>query len=113
MTVTMMLPQGIEIRQSTLRDWTECREKFRLGQVVGLEPIAPNIHYHFGSVIHKMAECYWSGQPYMEAFSAALKLSQTLDIRLLGSTERTKWVGLCESIAPITTVYYGFHGEQY
>jgi hypothetical protein len=90
----------------------ECREKHRIEYLLGKGPVEPNIHYAFGSVIHKMAESYWSGKPYMEAFHAALSVAQELDIRLLNGKDQTKWSALQDAIAPITTIYYGYHGDK-
>ena len=88
-----------------------CREKYRLNHIIGLEPIAPNIHYQFGSVIHTMCQSYWNGEDYMTAFTKALKLSQELDPRLCDAKDQKKYTDLCETIAPITSIYYKTNGE--
>jgi len=102
----------LRINATQLKTWTECREKHRIEYLLGKAAIEPSIHYHFGSVIHKMAEGYWSGLPYMESFHNALKVAQELDIRLLNAKDQTKWSSLQDSIAPITTIYYGYHGDK-
>jgi len=102
----------LRINATQLKTWTECREKHRIEYLLGKTAVEPSIHYHFGSVIHKMAEGYWSGLPYMESFHNALKVAQELDVRLLNSKDASKWSALQDSIAPITTIYYGYHGES-
>jgi hypothetical protein len=99
----------IRVNATQLKTWAECREKHRIEYLLGKGPLAPNIHYVFGSVIHKIAENYWAGKPYMEAFHAGLAVAQELDIRLLDSKDQAKWSALQDSIAPITTIYYGYH----
>jgi hypothetical protein len=47
----------------------------------------------------------------MEAFHAALTEAQKLDPRLLDARDQKKWSELQDAIAPITTIYYGYHGE--
>lgn len=96
----------LRIRQSTLKDWTQCRELYRLHHVIGLEPITPNIHYQFGSAIHIMCQSFWAGEDYMTAFSKALRCKNELDPRLLDSNQNKKWVEMCDKISPITSVYY-------
>jgi len=102
----------LRINATQLKTWTECREKHRIEYLLGKAAIEPSIHYHFGSVIHKMAEGYWSGLPYMESFHNALKVAQELDIRLLNAKDQGKWSALQDAIAPITTIYYGYHGDK-
>jgi len=102
----------LRINATQLKTWTECREKHRIEYLLGKSAVEPSIHYHFGSVIHKMAEGYWSGLPYMESFHNALKVAQELDIRLLNAKDQSKWSSLQDSIAPITTIYYGYHGDR-
>jgi hypothetical protein len=99
----------IRISPSQLKTWSTCKELHRIGYLLKKEAIEPSIHYQFGSVIHKMAEGYWSGLPYMESFHNALKVAQELDIRLLNAKDQTKWSSLQDAIAPITTIYYGYH----
>ena len=101
----------LRINATQLKTWSECREKHRIEYLLGKSAVEPSIHYHFGSVIHKMAEGYWSGLPYMESFHNALKVAQDLDIRLLNAKDQTKWSSLQDAIAPITTIYYGYHGD--
>ena len=102
----------LRINATQLKLWSECREKHRIEYLLGKSAVEPSIHYHFGSVIHKMAEGYWSGKPYMESFHAALKVAQELDIRLLNGKDQSKWSSLQDAIAPITTIYYGYHGDK-
>src|SRR5882724_2182586 len=102
----------IRINATQLKEWSTCRELHRIQYLLGKCSVSPNIHYHFGSVIHKIAECYWAGKPYMEAFHAGLKVAQELDIRLLDGKDQGKWSSLQDSIASITTIYYGYHGEK-
>jgi hypothetical protein len=102
----------LRVNATQLKLWSECREKHRIEYLLGKSAVEPSIHYHFGSVIHKMAEGYWSGKPYMESFHAALKLAQELDIRLLNAKDQSKWSALQDAIAPITTIYYGYHGDK-
>src|SRR5882724_418978 len=102
----------IRINATQLKTWAECREKHRMEYLLGKSPVSPNIHYQFGSVIHKIAECYWAGKPYMEAFHSGLSVAQELDIRLLDSKDQGKWSALQDAIAPITTIYYGYHGDK-
>jgi hypothetical protein len=102
----------LRVNATQLKLWNECREKHRIEYLLGKSAVEPSIHYHFGSVIHKMAEGYWSGKPYMESFHAALKLAQELDIRLLNTKDQSKWSALQDAIAPITTIYYGYHGDN-
>lgn len=104
--------QVLMIDASQIKLWRECREKHRLSYYLGYEKAQPNIHYMFGSVVHKICEGYWAGRPYMETFHEALKLSQQLDIRKLDSKTSTKWSELCEAIAPITTIYFGYHDVE-
>jgi len=99
----------LRINATQLKTWTECREKHRIEYLLGKSAVEPSIHYHFGSVIHKMAEGYWSGLPYMESFHNALKVAQELDVRLLNAKDQGKWSSLQDAIAPITTIYYGYH----
>lgn len=102
----------LRINATQLKLWSECREKHRIEYLLGMGAVEPSIHYHFGSVIHKMAEGYWSGKPYMESFHDALKVAQELDIRLLNAKDQSKWSALQDAIAPITTIYYGYHGDK-
>ena len=102
----------LRINATQLKLWSECREKHRIEYLLGKSAVEPSIHYHFGSVIHKMAEGYWSGKPYMESFHEALKVAQELDIRLLNAKDQSKWSSLQDAIAPITTIYYGYHGDR-
>ena len=99
------------INATQLSLWSTCKEKHRMEYLLQKSPVEPNIHRQFGSVIHTMAENYWAGKPYMEAFHAALKEAQELDPRLLPSKNQTKWSQLQDAIAPITTIYYGYHAE--
>ena len=99
----------LRINATQLKTWSTCREQHRIEYLLGKTAVEPSIHYHFGSVIHKMAEGYWSGLPYMESFHNALKVAQELDIRLLGAKDQGKWSSLQDAIAPITTIYYGYH----
>jgi len=101
----------LRVNATQLKLWNECKEKHRIEYLLGKSAVEPSIHYHFGSVIHKMAEGYWSGKPYMESFHDALKVAQELDVRLLNAKDQGKWSGLQDAIAPITTIYYGYHGE--
>src|SRR5580765_971387 len=102
----------IRINATQLKLWSECREKHRIEYLLGMGAVEPSIHYHFGTVIHKMADGYWSGLPYMESFHNALKVAQELDIRLLNAKDQSKWSALQDAIAPITTIYYGYHGDK-
>ena len=101
----------LRINATQLKEWSTCKELHRIQYLLGKTAVEPSIHYHFGSVIHKMAEGYWSGLPYMESFHNALKVAQELDIRLLNAKDQSKWSSLQDAIAPITTIYYGYHGE--
>jgi hypothetical protein len=47
----------------------------------------------------------------MESFHKALSVAQELDIRLLNAKDQGKWSALQDAIAPITTIYYGYHAE--
>src|SRR4029077_2069568 len=100
----------LRISPSQLKTWSTCKELHRIGYLLKKEAIEPSIHYQFGKVIHEMARGYWSGKPYMESFHAALKVAQELDIRLLNGKDQGKWTSLQDAIAPITTIYYGYHG---
>jgi len=108
-TMEAMVLMEIRISPSQLKAWSTCRESHRLGYLCNIESAYPKIHYHFGKVVHKMCQGYWDGKPYMESFQAALELSQQLDPRKLDGADRKKWVDMCDTIAPITTVYYGYH----
>ena len=101
----------LRINATQLKEWSTCRELHRIQYLLGKTSVEPSIHYHFGSVIHKMAEGYWSGKPYMESFHGALKVAQELDVRLLNAKDQAKWSSLQDAIAPITTIYYGYHGD--
>ena len=101
----------LRINATQLKLWSECREKHRIEYLLGMGAVEPSIHYQFGSVIHKMAEGYWSGKPYMESFHEALKVAQELDVRLLNAKDQSKWSALQDAIAPITTIYYGYHSD--
>ena len=102
----------LRISPSQLKTWSTCRELHRIGYLLKKEAIEPSIHYQFGKVIHEMARCYWNALPYMESFHNALKVAQELDIRLLNAKDQTKWSSLQDAIAPITTIYYGYHGDK-
>jgi len=102
----------LRINATQLKTWSTCKEMHRIEYLLGKSAVEPSIHYHFGSVIHKMAEGYWSGKPYMESFHEALKVAQELDVRLLNAKDQGKWSSLQDAIAPITTIYYGYHGES-
>jgi hypothetical protein len=99
----------LRINATQLKLWSTCKEQHRMEYLLGMGPVEPSIHYQFGSVIHKMAEGYWSGKPYMESFHDALKVAQELDVRLLNAKDHSKWSALQDAIAPITTIYYGYH----
>jgi len=100
----------IRISPTQIKLWNECKEKHRLSYLLNRESVKPSIHYQFGKAIHKMAENYWNGKDYMQAFHAALMVAQELDPRKLDVKTQAKWTELQESIAPITTIYYGYHG---
>ena len=102
----------LRISPTQLKMWSECREKHRISYLLNTESVAPSIHYQFGKVIHAMAQAYWDKKTYMEAFHQALQVAQELDVRLLSSQNRTKWEALQENISPITTIYYGYHGNK-
>jgi len=102
----------LRVNATQLKEWSTCKELHRIHYLLGKSAVEPSIHYHFGSVIHKMAEGYWSGKPYMESFHEALRVAQELDIRLLNSKDQSKWSALQDAIAPITTIYYGYHGDK-
>lgn len=91
----------------------DCREKYRLSEVEGIRAVEPNVHYHFGSVVHKIAESYWAGKPFMDAFHAALALSLEIDLRLVTANNRKKYEDLVKYISPITRLYYERHMEEW
>jgi hypothetical protein len=101
----------IRIDASQLKAWSNCREYHRLGYLENIQSAYPKFHYHYGKVIHTIAENYWNGADYMSAFKAGLLKSQELNILKLNAKDRKRWVDMCEAIAPITTVYYAFHGN--
>jgi hypothetical protein len=102
----------LRISPTQIKLWSECREKHRIQYLLEKEPVQWSIHYAFGSVIHRIAEGYWAGKEYLQTFHMALEEASLYDVRKIDAKDQVKWVGLQEAIAPITTLYYGYHGDK-
>jgi hypothetical protein len=103
------MTQALMFSPSGMTTFMECREKYRLSHIEGVESSEPQIHLIFGRACHKIPECYWKGLPQEQAFNEALKTCGELGPpMLLPSKIRDKWLSLMDGLMESVEAYYGY-----
>jgi hypothetical protein len=104
------MTQALMFSPSGMATFMECREKYRLRYIEGIESSEPEIHLTFGRACHKIPECYWKGLPQEVAFNAALKVCGEIGPpMLLPSKIRDKWLSLMDGLMESVEAYYHHH----
>jgi hypothetical protein len=95
------------IDASMLKDF-ECREFFRQRYLVNRDLVAPNIHYQYGTAVHKAVQSFWEGKPYEQAIADAYEVTNAYPVFLIKHDVylSNKWMEMVEQLPDLVAVYY-------
>lgn len=103
----------LKFSPSGMTTFTECREKYRLRYIEGIESSEVDIHLTYGRACHKIPECYWRGLPAENAFTEAMAVCGEIGPpMLLPSKLRDKWLALLDGLMESVEAYYEFHHNR-
>jgi PD-(D/E)XK nuclease superfamily protein len=95
------------IDASMLKDF-ECREFFRQRYLVNRDLIAPNVHYQYGTAIHKAVQSFWEGKTYEQAIADAYEVTNAYPVSLIKHDVylSNRWMEMVEQLPDLVAVYY-------
>lgn len=95
------------IDASMLKDF-ECKEFVRQRHLLNRTTKAPNIHYEYGTAMHKAVQSFWEGKTFEQAMADAYEITNAYPVHLIKHNVylSNKWMEMVEQLPDLVAVYY-------
>lgn len=95
------------IDASMLKDF-ECREFGRQRYLLNRDTLAPNIHYVYGTAIHKAVQSFWEGKTFELAMADAYEVTAAYPVALIKHNvyASNRWMEMVERLPDLVACYF-------
>ena len=97
----------LHIDASQLKDF-ECKEFGRQRYLLNRDLVIPNVHYQYGTAVHKAVQSFWEGKPYEQAIADAYEVTSAYPVQLIKHNVylSNKWMEMVEQLPDLVACYY-------
>jgi hypothetical protein len=97
----------IYIDASMIKDF-ECKEFGRQRYLLNRDLAVPNVHYQYGTAVHKAVQSFWEGKTFEQSMADAYEVTSAYPVNLIKHNVylSNKWMEMVSQLPDLIACYY-------